>query len=257
MVLTSTSASVLLRAPTKPLGAAGGLEILGTHVRPVHDGCLRPYVPAGGARRSLTALASRGAGAALAAAALAGCGSEGSPPRAPNPSEAISVGPGPRFRPPALSGAAAAGRSIGRLRCRPGAGGARFFVHLEIFARRRVVAIPSGIGVVPPLTRDGAYVGGGRCVYPARTREPTGLIEVDPAVPLRLGDLFAIWGQPLSATRVAGFTAPPGQTVAAFVAGRRWRGDPRTIPLTRQAVLVLEVEGFVAPHSRYRFPPLR
>lgn len=98
---------------------------------------------------------------------------------------------------------------------------------------------------------------GGRCVYPVRTRAPTGLLEVDAFRPLSLGDLFAIWGQPLSSTRLAGFTAPAGARVAAFVAGSRWRGDPRTVPLTRHAVIVLEVEGFVAPHRSYRFPPLR
>jgi hypothetical protein len=128
--------------------------------------------------------------------------------------------------------------------------------HLEIFARRRVVAIPSGIGVAPPLRREGAYVRGGRCVYPVRTREPTGLLELDAGGPIHLGDLFAIWGQPLSTTRLAGFTAPSGHRVSAFVAGRPWRGDPRAIPLTRHAVVVLEVGGFVAPHRSYRFPAL-
>lgn len=121
-----------------------------------------------------------------------------------------------------------------------------------MFARRRVVAIPAGIGVAPPISRDGAYVRGGRCVYAARTREPTGLVEVD--APVTLGELFAIWGQPLSPTRAAGFRAPDGQRVAAFVAGRRWHGDPRSVPLTRHAVVVLEVDGFVAPHRSYRFP---
>lgn len=117
------------------------------------------------------------------------------------------------------------------------------------------MAIPAGIGVAPPLRRDGAYVRGGRCVYPVRTREPTGLLELD--APASLGELFAIWGQPLSRTRVAGFMAPDGRRIGAFVAGRRWHGDPRTVPLDRGAVVVVEVDGFVAPHRSYRFPALR
>jgi hypothetical protein len=97
----------------------------------------------------------------------------------------------------------------------------------------------------------GAYVRGGRCSYRVRAREPTGVIEVEPGSRLALGDLFSVWGQPLSRRRLAGFRGP----VEAFVAGRRWAGDPRAIPLTRHAQIVLEVGGHVPPHARYRFPP--
>jgi hypothetical protein len=115
-------------------------------------------------------------------------------------------------------------------------------VHLELFAQRRVVLIPPGIGVAPPRTRTGAYVRGGRCSYPLRTREPTGVIEVRvrPRA-MTLGQFFAIWGQPLRGR--------------AYVDGRRWRGDPRRIPLGRHAQIVLEVGGYVRPHARYGFPP--
>ena len=51
----------------------------------------------------------------------------------------------------------------------------RFRVHLELFARGLVLLVPAGIGVAPPVERDGAYVLGGRCLYPLRTREPTGV----------------------------------------------------------------------------------
>jgi hypothetical protein len=137
------------------------------------------------------------------------------------------------------------------LRCtthrRPGYG-----VHLELFAARRVVLVPPGIGVAPPRTRDGAYVRGGRCSYPLRTREPTGVIEVHAARrPLTLDRLFAVWGQPLTSTRMAGFRG----TVRAYVAGRRWHGSPRAIPLRRHVQIVLEVGAKVRPHSTYGFPP--
>jgi hypothetical protein len=124
---------------------------------------------------------------------------------------------------------------VGRLRCAPG--GVRFGVHLELFARRRVVIVPSGIGVARG------------CSYPARTREPTGVIEVRRGSRLTLGDLFRLWRQPLSRTRIVGFHG----RVTAFVGGRVRRGDPRTIPLTRHAEIVLEVGGYVPPHTRYAF----
>src|SRR5438046_2534422 len=79
------------------------------------------------------------------------------------------IGVGPRYHPPATSARVAAAKPVGALRC--GAAGARFGVHLELFANRRVVIVPAGIGMAPPLVRDGAYVRGGRCSYALRTRE--------------------------------------------------------------------------------------
>jgi hypothetical protein len=43
--------------------------------------------------------------------------------------------------------------------------------------------------------------------------------------------------------------------VQAYVGGRRRPGDPRSIPLTPHAQIVLEVGGHVPPHARYGFPP--
>jgi hypothetical protein len=58
---------------------------------------------------------------------------------------------------------------------------------------------------------------------------------------MTLGQFFAIWGQ-----------RPRGR---AYVNGRRWTRDPRAIPLTRHAQIVLEVDGYVRPHATYRFAP--
>jgi hypothetical protein len=185
--------------------------------------------------------------AALALALLAGCGDSGSPPL---PRSAPGVGPDKRWRPPSLSHAVADARPVRGMRCGRG-GRRRFGVHLELFASRRVVIVAPGIGVAPPRIRDGAYVRGGRCSYPVRTREPTGVIEVQDGARRRLGDLFALWGQPLGPRRLAAFRGP----VEAYVGGRRWHGDPRAIPLARHAQIVLEVGGHVPPHTRYLFPP--
>jgi hypothetical protein len=145
---------------------------------------------------------------------------------------------------------AAAGRPIQGLRCRKG-GRSRFRIHLELFASRRVVLVPPGIGVAPPRTRDGAYVRGGRCVYPISTRDPTGVFEVEAGGRQKtLGDLFAVWGQPLGPKRMAGFHGE----VSAFVAGKRWGSDPQAIPLEPHAQIVLEVGGYVPPHATYLFP---
>src|SRR5207245_10093727 len=152
------------------------------------------------------------------------------------------------------SGAAVrAGQPIGTLTCGPEST-VRFRVHLELFANRLVLLVPAGIGVAPPLRRDHAYVLGGRCSYPLRTREPTGVVEVAASRPLRLGDLFRVWGQPLGARRLAGFRA--ARSVLAFVNGRRIGGNPRAIALRRHDEIVLEIGGYVPPHSSYLFPRL-
>lgn len=161
------------------------------------------------------------------------------------------VGRGERFRPLPLGAAAAAGAPVGGLRCGPPA--PAFGAHLELFAGDRVVLVPAGIGLARPQVRDGAYVRRGRCAYPLRTREPTGVIEVGGARRLTLADLFALWGQRLSRRRLAAFPAPAG--VIAYVDGRRWRGYPGAIPLRRHAQIVLEVGPRVPPHASYRFPP--
>ena len=207
-----------------------------------------------GERDALTG-APRLLAAAAAAALLAGCGdSNGGPAASPSPGPPLGVGPTAAYMPPPRGAATNAGARIGRLGCARG-DERRVGAHVELFAHRHVVVVPAGIGMAPPLRARGAYVRAARCAYPVRTREPTGLLELDPLKgPFTLGDLFAIWGQPLSATRLAGFHAPPGTRVAAYLDGRAWPGDPRALPLRRHAVVVLEVAGHVPPHASYRFP---
>ena len=170
------------------------------------------------------------------------------PPPEPRP-----IGRGPLYRPPATGKAVRAATPIRGLRCSP-VRRARFGAHLELFANRYSVIVPAGIGIAPPLRRDGPYVRSGRCSYALRTREPTGVIEVARGAPPTLGDFFAVWGQPLSARRLAGFRAHRGDRVRAYVAGRLWRKPLGRIPLSRHAQIVLEVGGYVRPHPRYLFP---
>lgn len=194
------------------------------------------------------------AAAAFTTAALGGVGCGDAPHDPPVP----RFGRGPQYRFTPSGAAATAARPIAGLRCgQPASDKAadRFGVHLEVFANRRVVVIPAGIGVAPPRVRRGAYVTGGRCQYPARTLEPTGVIEVERGTQLALGHFFDLWGQPLSKVRLLGFRASPGRHVAAFVEGRPWRGDPRAIPLRRHTQIVLEVGGHFPPNKRYVFPP--
>jgi hypothetical protein len=111
-----------------------------------------------------------------------------------------------------------------------------------------VLIVPAGIGVANRRTSFGRIRPGG-CTHDLRTLDPTGTIEVGRSA--TLGDFFTVWGQALGPRRIASFRG----WVLAFVDGRRWRGDPRRIPLARHVNIVLELGGYVPPHPRYLFPP--
>lgn len=176
----------------------------------------------------------RTAAFAILALALAACGDE---PRGVAP-----IGTGPLHRP------AAGARAVAGLPCTDAA--PRDWIHLELFAHGKVMIVPAGIGIAKPYERDGAYVRGGRCRYPLSTSEPTGLIGVtEPG--LTLGDLFAVWDEPLSRDRLAGVDAP----VTVHLDGRAWQGEPGDVPLRPHAQIVVQAGGPpVEPHASYAFP---
>jgi hypothetical protein len=193
----------------------------------------------------------------VAAVALAGCSDSAKERDRPKESAERPIpviGEGPRYRPPPGGSAVAAARPVRGLRCARVKRKA-YGVHLEIFGNRRDLVIPAGIGFAPPRKRDGAYVTDGRCWYPVRTREPTGLIEIDEGIEVTLGDFFDLWGQALSKRRLLSFRVPPGEEVELFVNGKRHHGDPRSLPLNRHAAIVLEAGGFFPPTRSYVFPP--
>ncbi len=142
------------------------------------------------------------------------------------------------------------------MRCHTG-GRVLAAAHVEAFAFGHVVVIAAGIGVAPPLRRRGAYVLSGRCTYQLHTHEPTGLVLIEPGPSRTLGDLFDLWGQPLTHRAVAGFRAPEGHPPAVFIDGVRWTGPPRDAVLSAGAQVTIELGKYVTPHSRYAFPALR
>ena len=177
----------------------------------------------------------------------AAAGAQASNAVAPTP-----IGPGALYHPGPRGPLLAPGRTTAGNSC-SGAGERRAGAHLELFARGLVVLVPAGIGIAPPLHSAGEMKVSGGCSYPARTREPTGVIEVVPDSRSTLGGFFALWGQPLGPRRLAGFRAAGVERVRAWVNGRSWPGDPRSIPLLQHSEIVLELGRFVPPHASYRF----
>lgn len=155
----------------------------------------------------------------------------------PGPVHPWPIGPGPGYHPGTRNALVAAGRPIHGLTC--SRGGTTFAVHVELFAGRRVIVIPPGIGAGP-----------GGCSYPLRTDDPTGVVGVRRGRRYVLGDLFRVWGRRLGPHALLSFRGP----VAVFVGGKPFDGDPRTVPLRRHAEIVVELGRRLAPHSTYLFP---
>jgi hypothetical protein len=148
----------------------------------------------------------------------------------------LPIGSAPRYTPRAI---AREGRPVGTLTC--GEPGKTFRVHVELFAHRKVILVPPGIGIA----RSG-------CVYPARTLTPTGVFEIEEGAKLRLGDLFRIWGRHLGERSLLSFRSR--SPVRGYVAGKPFRGKPADIPLTPGAQIVVELGAYVPPHPTYLFP---
>jgi hypothetical protein len=78
-----------------------------------------------------------------------------------------------------------------------------FYAHLSILVNNEPQKIPRYLGASPkPPTH---------CFYAIHTHDSSGKIHVTPATPgiFTLGELFEIWGQPLTNTNVAGVTGLP------------------------------------------------
>lgn len=161
-------------------------------------------------------------------------------------SQARPIGVGPRFHPPVTG--QVSGSCLTML-------GPRDAVHVEVFAANRVLLLPAGIGTPPPRTFLDGRITAARCYGKLVTLDPTGVVLLRPGARLTLGTLFSSWGEPLSRTSLASFTAAAGTRVTVFIDGRPWSGAPAAVPLTRHAEIVLEVGPHVSPHSSYAFPP--
>ena len=128
------------------------------------------------------------------------------------------------------------------------------FAHLAIFVNGEARRVPAGIGVGPPRTTASTDAGplvSGKCYYWLNTITYDGLIHVQPPSQksLTLGTFFDIWGQQLSTTQVG----PASGDVTVLVNGSPYSGDPRTVPLSSQAVIQLNVGTNVA-FLHYTFP---
>jgi hypothetical protein len=123
--------------------------------------------------------------------------------------------------------------------------------HLTLIADGTQRAIPLSIGVNNPFIVQNFVVAGG-CFYWLHTHDATGIIHVEAPVTttFNLGQLFAIWGQPLSRTNVGGFSG----TVTAFVDSTKYDDDLGAIDFQAHRQITLIVGTVPDTIPIYAFP---
>jgi len=109
--------------------------------------------------------------------------------------------------------------------------------HLSIFLNGEQLAVPSHIGIVEtsPTTH---------CNYSTHTHDHTGMLHVEAPAPglFTLGQIFAIWGQPLSYTDIAGISDVP---VVVYITDNgvttQYTGDLSTIELLSHREITIQL----------------
>lgn len=131
-------------------------------------------------------------------------------------------------------------------------------VHVGVYVDGIAVKVPAGIGVGKPWGFDNTgFLTNGSCFAWLHTHDTTGVIHIatPELIVFRLGQLFQLWGQPLSTSGAFDYKG----TLAVLVNGRRHDGDPGTIAFTPFENIVLELgkPPAVPPPGLYDFGALQ
>jgi hypothetical protein len=143
------------------------------------------------------------------------------------------------------------GQTVSGIACDTATPVQHIHAHLTLIADGTQRAIPLSIGVNNPFIVQNFVVAGG-CFYWLHTHDATGIIHVEAPVTttFNLGQLFAIWGQPLSRTNVGGFSG----TVTAFVDSTKYDDDLGAIDFQAHRQITLIVGTVPDTIPIYAFP---
>lgn len=266
------SDSLVVRLTDRHGNAVGGVAVVwgatgGGQITPASS----QTNPAGVAKASWqlgstvgTQMASAGVGTTLRVDFTATAAAAPTPP-APEPAEPADPGPGPTIRlnpPEAVGGSVfAVGNTAQGGQGDPVSGVTcittiKYHEHVQVslFVEGRQIAIPGGIGIEDPKRSSRGYTttDPNGCFYELHTHDASGIVHVEPSTDRRLtlGQLFDVWGRPLTSGNVAGFEGP----VRVYIDGERFEGDPRLIEFTRHKQVTLQVGTPLAPIPSYIFP---
>jgi hypothetical protein len=195
----------------------------------------------------------------LLCVALSGCGGGDSenpvslPPRAAAVALPSGGAVGAVQWPEGNSAAGGQGEPVAGLDCGLMSTEYHVHAHLSIFVNGAMRQIPPHAGIVPATATRA------ECTYPLHTHDGTGKIHVEAPASGRftLGQFFAIWGQPLSSSNVAGVTGLP---VVVYVADggtvRRHEGDPGEIELSSHREITIQLGSAISAIPNYTWDGL-
>jgi hypothetical protein len=120
--------------------------------------------------------------------------------------------------------------------------------HLSIYLNGEALAVPANIGIVDTASAH--------CDYSTHTHNMTGILHVEaPAAGLfTLGQVFAIWGQSLTYTDVAG---NPGLPVVVYITDNnvvsQYTGDLAMIELLSHREITIQIGTPIAEIPRFNW----
>ena len=145
-----------------------------------------------------------------------------------------------------------AGATKDGIACNTGEGSVEHIhTHLTVYVDGRLRPIPVGVGVVAPAVQGagttGAFAQATKCYYWLHVHAADGIIHVEAPTKdtYTLGQFFAVWGQPLTGSTVAGATGK--QTI--YVDGKVVTGDPSDIALGSREDIQIDV-GTAVPFRK-------
>ncbi|CAG9231844.1 conserved hypothetical protein [Paraburkholderia sabiae] len=129
------------------------------------------------------------------------------------------------------------------------------YSHLSIYLNGRPLALPTNIGAVGPTMA--AQTG---CAYPVHTDDESGKIRMDASTgaSYTLGQFFAVWGQTLTSSNVAGLTGMP-ITIYVNNGGQlsKYTGDPASLVLPPHGEVSIQIGSSLGqiPTFKWTDPP--
>ncbi|MBV9803041.1 MAG: hypothetical protein JO130_07635 [Solirubrobacterales bacterium] len=154
--------------------------------------------------------------------------------------EAIPLEAGPPLAP---ASSTTPGSTVDGIQCAPIEQLAyHIHAHLQVYDNGQPRSLPAAIGLLGPVAQQTAYgpfYGAQQCYYWLHTHASDGVIHIESPTKriYTLGNFFDEWRQPLSRTQAASVKGK----VTAFLNGKPWKANPRTIPLLPHASIQLDV----------------
>ena len=125
-----------------------------------------------------------------------------------------------------------------------------YHAHLSIIVDGSENTLPPTVGIDQTT----------QCLYWIHTHATDGVIHIEApkasaARKFTLGDIFDVWGKPLSNTQVGATVLTKDQKLVMYVDGKAYTGNPRSIVLAAHTLVVLEVTPpTVTPPPTFTFP---